>query len=97
MRGKIIDGDWYKTDDNNLIGADCDDTLVDIADIRFLGDEQKEVADIIVAAPTMKKCLENNLRDMDKIDELCKIAGVHPYTQMREEMENALKITRGEA
>lgn len=56
----------------------------------------KENAKIIAAAPDMFTALENALRDMDKIDAVCKMAGVHEFSLMRAEIEKALKKARGE-
>lgn len=44
----------------------------------------------------MRKALENALKDMDRIDEVCKLAGVHAFTLMRKELEAALAAERGE-
>lgn len=44
----------------------------------------------------MREALENALKDMDRIDEVCKLAGVHAFTLMRKELEAALAAERGE-
>ena len=37
--------------------------------------------------------LERNLKDMDRIDEICKLARFHPFTQMRADIADALDAT----
>jgi len=39
---------------------------------------------------TALEALERNLRDMDRIDELTKMVGVHPFTLMRKEITEAI-------
>lgn len=59
-------------------------------------DELEANARLISAAPDMYEALKHALSDMDKIDELCKIAGVHKFTMMRREIQSALAKARGE-
>lgn len=50
---------------------------------------------LIAAAPEMRETLEKNLRDMDRVDEVCRMAGVHPFTQMRTDIEAAVTKANG--
>jgi hypothetical protein len=59
------------------------------------GNEGNDAA-LIAAAPDMYAALENALRDMDMIDEICTIAGVHKFTLMRADIAAALAKARGE-
>ncbi len=50
----------------------------------------EKAAHLIAAAPAMYEALQNVLNDMDRIDEVCKLAGVHKFDLMRKEVEAAL-------
>lgn len=67
-----------------------------IALLGTCGEKQQANARLISAAPDMYKALEHALSDIDQIDELCKIAGVHKFTIMRQEIQGVLEKARGE-
>ena len=54
-------------------------------------------AALIAAAPDMYAALENALRDMDMIDEVCSLAGVPRFALMREDIATTLAKSRGES
>lgn len=54
-------------------------------------------ARLIAAAPIMLEALERALKDMDKIDEACKLAGVHGFDLMRADLLAAIKAAKGGA
>lgn len=60
----------------------------DLLDSRELNDKQEALI------KEMREVLSSNLRDMDKIDQVCAIAGVHPYTIMRSEISAILEKTK---
>lgn len=59
------------------------------------GKPMESNAALIAAAPDMYEALINALRDMDKIDQVCKMAGVHEFSLMRAEIENTLAKANG--
>lgn len=74
------------------------DTINDFGntwDDPCMTDEVRSNALLIAAAPDMRGVLEKNLRDMDKIDEVCRIAGVHLFSQMRSDIMAAIAKAEG--
>ena len=60
----------------------------DLLDARELIDKQEALI------KDMREVLSSNLRDMDKIDRVCSMAGVHPYTIMRAEVSAILEKSK---
>ena len=61
------------------------------------GEKSKANARLSAAAPDMYEALKHALSDMDTIDEICRIAGVHKFTMMRSEIEAALTKAQEES
>lgn len=69
----------------------------DVCPSEFPSEEYDEAnAQLIAAAPMMLDALERALSDMDNIDNVCKIAGVHPFSLMRKDLEAAIRAAKGE-
>ena len=67
-----------------------------IAQIHSNNDDVlKANAHLIAAAPDLYEASKGALADLDSIDELCRVAGVHPYARMREDLEKALAKAEG--
>ena len=58
--------------------------------------DDKDNAQLIAAAPMMLEVLERALKDTDKIDVVCEMARVHPFTLMRADIAAAIRAAKGE-
>jgi hypothetical protein len=74
--------------DSERKGADL--ASVDYEDIKAL-----EQSVVIPAFPEMYEALKRALKDMDVIDQTCQMAGAHPFTLMRADIEQALAKAEG--
>lgn len=92
---KFTPGPWRVDSAGNVV-SESPGVVEKIAVSIFVGSERRKAnAALIAQAPAMYEALKHALEDMDKIDAVCKLAGVHKFDLLRKELEAALRAADG--